>query len=396
MKFPAGAFLLLVFSIAGVAACGRAPAGASATPSAAAASSTPQSAGVSGLASSLVWDGVDQKMLLTRVVQWGVQPPRLITSPGWALGPGGWTQLTAPAALPELAGNIAFLAYDSDRNRELMFVLPPIPGGPKFDPSRQGVWTWDGRSWTQARPGGGPAWGSGYASVVYSPDLHATVFLQPNATPQSQGLVTWLFDDTGWHSILTPHWPDVYGGLLSYDPIHHAVVTLDQRLWVTWRFDGKDWSSVGLTGDVTPMISERMGRQSPAVGFDPRRADWVVFGGNDAAVDHADTWIGDGTSWKQVAPATSPSGRTSSMAWDPATAQMILFGGESMTPSYARVDLADTWAWDGSTWIQLAGPYYPPAPSPTPETSPASPGRTDPPPSPTPATSPASAGRLVS
>ncbi len=55
----------------------------------------------------------------------------------------------------------------------------------------------------------------------------------------------------------------------------------------------------------------------------------MLFGGDDPSGNYlGDTWTWDGTTWTELAPATSPSARAdASMAYDPATAQLVLFGG---------------------------------------------------------------------
>ena len=98
------------------------------------------------------------------------------------------------------------------------------------------------------------------------------------------------------------------------------------------------------------------GRQGPAVALDKVRDQWVVFGGYQATY-RQDTWIGDGGSWLQATPATSPSARSSNpglayMTWDPGNAQTVLFGGgQASNQKY----LGDTWAWNGTNWVKLAG-----------------------------------------
>lgn len=47
------------------------------------------------------------------------------------------------------------------------------------------------------------------------------------------------------------------------------------------------------------------------------------------------------------------------MASDPATGNVILFGGE--TTGYPATVLQDTWAWDGSDWVEESPAAHPPA-----------------------------------
>ncbi len=87
----------------------------------------------------------------------------------------------------------------------------------------------------------------------------------------------------------------------------------------------------------------------------------ILFGGED----RADTWAYDldANTWKDMTPAKTPPGRTSSaMAYDPRSARMILFGGVA-GPFRQERPFGDTWSYDHrtNTWVELAPPGAPPA-----------------------------------
>lgn len=66
--------------------------------------------------------------------------------------------------------------------------------------------------------------------------------------------------------------------------------------------------------------------------------------GNTTEVTHGWTI----TMWRQVTPATSPSGRLASAAtFDAGRGEVLQFGGSPAAATYS----SETWAWDGSTWI---------------------------------------------
>ncbi|MCR9248345.1 MAG: hypothetical protein NXI31_25230 [bacterium] len=82
--------------------------------------------------------------------------------------------------------------------------------------------------------------------------------------------------------------------------------------------------------------------------YDPVRGAAVLFGGNDG-IKRADTWEWNGVSWLQIA-TPGPSGRAyHSMAFDTARNRVLLFGGAT-----ASGLVGDTWEWDGATWTQVA------------------------------------------
>jgi hypothetical protein len=75
----------------------------------------------------------------------------------------------------------------------------------------------------------------------------------------------------------------------------------------------------------------------------------VVFGGIDS---YATTWLWDGGRWSLAHPQVSPPGRyRASGAYDPTTRRVMVFGGRLASGQ----GLDDTWAWDGTTWVEIKG-----------------------------------------
>ena len=90
------------------------------------------------------------------------------------------------------------------------------------------------------------------------------------------------------------------------------------------------------------------------MAYDSATGNVVLFGGygKTGYINNvgylADTWAWNGTTWTQQSPVTSPPPRESaSMAYDTVTGNLVLFGGLS-----AGGSLADTWVWNGTTWTQ--------------------------------------------
>jgi hypothetical protein len=101
-------------------------------------------------------------------------------------------------------------------------------------------------------------------------------------------------------------------------------------------------------------------RFSPGMVYDGARDEVILFGG--ATVESgfmnyfSDTWTWNGSLWKQVHPAHSPSPRAwPEMTYDEARRQVVLFGGQA--PDVPR--LTDTWIWDGSDWTQARPAFTP-------------------------------------
>ncbi len=96
------------------------------------------------------------------------------------------------------------------------------------------------------------------------------------------------------------------------------------------------------------------------MAYDGATGTVVVFGGCCAGSGQlADTWTWDGTTWMQQHPAASPPARYhAAMAYAGATGTVVLFGG-----AYEQIGavelLGDTWTWDGTTWTQQAPAVHP-------------------------------------
>src|SRR5262249_48459276 len=101
-------------------------------------------------------------------------------------------------------------------------------------------------------------------------------------------------------------------------------------------------------------------RSGAAIAWDLVHANTVLFGGSTDGFDsHADTWTFDGASWTQQSPAVSPPARWNhALAHDFVRGRTVLFGGFSVLGGGW---FADTWEWDGSTWVQVVTPTSPQA-----------------------------------
>ena len=71
-----------------------------------------------------------------------------------------------------------------------------------------------------------------------------------------------------------------------------------------------------------------------------------------------DTWIWNGTTWRDAAPTHHPSGRGgATIAFDGTTGDLLLFGGKE----WAGPTFDETWAWNGTDWRRLEPSSRPPA-----------------------------------
>ena len=112
----------------------------------------------------------------------------------------------------------------------------------------------------------------------------------------------------------------------------------------TWEWDGLVWK------DVTPDVGNPPVRMQHAMAYDSARGVVVLFGGRDLE-SFADTWEWDGTTWREVTPPSGnpPARYRHAMVYDSSRRSILMFGGSPNNNS----TLADTWAWDGSTWTNV-------------------------------------------
>ena len=115
-----------------------------------------------------------------------------------------------------------------------------------------------------------------------------------------------------------------------------------------WRREGDQWELVPVSGERPE------GRNFAGVAHDPRSGRLVLYGGLTADGASDETWLWDGTRWSQPdqeeGQGAGPGPRSSpAMAVDEASGFTLLYGGDDGSDQYA-----DTWAFDGSTWEQVA------------------------------------------
>jgi hypothetical protein len=116
----------------------------------------------------------------------------------------------------------------------------------------------------------------------------------------------------------------------------------------TWMWNGTVWTR------LHPVSAPPCDRFSAASAYDDFTGQVVLFGGQgppqgppQVGWNKADTWSWDGTSWILRSPATTPPERSwAAMAYLPTVKRLVMFGGMN--------DLGDTWLWDGHDWTEAA------------------------------------------
>ncbi len=252
-----------------------------------------------------------------------------------------WVQSSASGPAARAAASIA---YDSVRHDTVLF------GGADGVNYLGDTWKFDGSSWTQLQVPGPSA--RYLAPMVFDSARGVAVLYGGVSLQGGVQSDTWEWNGSAWNQRLTAHAPPTrLWTAMTYDAIRHVTVLFggasDTSYYGdTWEYDGNDWTQV-VTSHSPPA------RRGHALAFDAARGRLVLFGGQDAGgIDLNDTWEFDGTDWQQISTATSPTPRLwHSMTYDPNFGGVVMFGGA--IGNNINAPTADTWLYDGSTWVQL-------------------------------------------
>ncbi len=286
----------------------------------------------------------------------------------------------------------ATMAYDAARQRLVLF------GGYDWQNRRlSDTWEWDGTTWTPLGLGAFPP-GLEQASMVYDAARGRMVLFggQGNSSVANQtwelpsewpannpprvdagtALVSLLgteallrgnaFDEDG--DPLVSSWRRTGGS--GPAPTLSGDRTLSARFVVpaTGTYDLELSVSDGRARPVTSTVTVHgvKSRPSPlrwsrpldpgnpgarygaAMTHVPQLGYSLLFGGYRGG-RQADTWVRDGSGWRQLSPPVAPSPRMSSaMVCDVRRQRVVLFGGD------ASGRAGDTWEWDGRNWLEIA------------------------------------------
>jgi len=262
-----------------------------------------------------------------------------------------WTQ-KFPATSP--SGRYAHrMAYDAARRQVVLFG----GGDPNSNTIFNDTWVWDGVTWTQKFPATSPPATNSHAMAYDAARQQVVLF-----GGSFSGIIsadTWVWDGVDWTQkfpVTSPS-PRLHADM-AYDVAHQQVVLFGggpgspTGFADTWVWDGTDWTQ------KFPATSPPA-RALHQMAYDTVRGEIVLFAGTtDSTTFFNDTWIWNGTTWTQKFPATSPPGRAAHrMAYDAARQQVVLFGGAN---NPITLILDDTWVWDGTTWKQQVPATNPP------------------------------------
>ena len=143
--------------------------------------------------------------------------------------------------------------------------------------------------------------------------------------------------------------------------VYGGIGTLPRAFDDVWELSPEGWQEVGpgsRSGGL-PSNEGPGGRFNAAAAHHAGTGTTVIHGGGGIDETLADTWGWDGTGWVLLAgSAAGPPARTCArMVEHAATGDLVLFGGQAAD---GRL-LDDTWTWNGRAWARQEGPGPPAA-----------------------------------
>lgn len=268
----------------------------------------------------------------------------------WTKGD-GWVQ-RFPLNSPPARWN-SVMCFDAERGEIVLF------GGWGQNGELNDTWVWDGEDWLQKNPDFSPPSNGNYYghSLTYFAARKESVLIINNWG--SASLYAW--DGNNWQerTINSSPWNSsnssnvYYPHSVAYDEKNQKIVLLNDS--GTWSFDGIDWSSIPTSINPSNYLLWSWHESPRSLAYDPISEKILFFGGrNVQGYWGNETWVLDGTDWKQLTPEKSPEPRYSHtvVGMDDGvflTGGYILSGSKySINNSYPQ---GSTQIWNGSNWI---------------------------------------------
>jgi hypothetical protein len=140
---------------------------------------------------------------------------------------------------------------------------------------------------------------------------------------------------------------------MTFDPVGEAVTLFGGQAELGGSDETWEWNGGGI-GNAWMQLQAfgPSARSSHAMAYDEARGVTVLYGGERGSSVLADTWEWDGLSWIQMpvtGPGTPGSRAGHAMSYDSARGVVVLFGGLG-----DQGMMGDTWEWDGAEWTLRA------------------------------------------
>lgn len=273
----------------------------------------------------------------------------------WQVDGTSWSEVAVASAPPARFDHA--LAYDSARQRVVLFGGEARATGSAAANYLDDTWEWDGTSWVRLEPAVSPPPRSRHA-LAYDP-RRGRVVLVGGIGPDGLALYdTWEWDGTAWsqpNPWNTP--PSRAGHGLAFDPLTSRMVMFggDNNGFVPtyygdlWEWDGARWIE----------RSTRLGPGSGALAYDAARERVVLHGGGDPSAGEEigdETWEWDGDGWRLAGILEPSQAPLSLVAFDEQSGRVIMLRHMGEASTY------ETWGWDGTAWSRASadGPQFEP------------------------------------
>lgn len=242
----------------------------------------------------------------------------------------------------------ATMAFDGQQRQLVMFG-----GGNDVASRLRDTWSWDGANW-QLLDEQGPV--NAGATMVYDDSSRQLLLItQPAASVGDAGIGTWLWDGSTWHDLQPSTSPPAgFWSGVAYDADTAAVIALTARVSLSnpveemWTWDGMTWTQQ-QPAHMPPVSS------GVALVYDAERRQLIREGSGGLSFAQGispDTWAWNGSDWIQLQPAHHPAHLLDpALAFDPSIKRVVLFGG-SDGARYCGSS-AERWDWDGQDWRNM-------------------------------------------
>jgi hypothetical protein len=249
------------------------------------------------------------------------------------------------------------IAYDTNHNKAILFG-GTIESSKGIYTQVNDTWEWDGSDWAQLNPSQSPpARNSG--TMVYDPKRDITILFGGwDSFKKSLG-DTWAWDGKNWEKVgvsddLYYYPPHRSCQNMFYDTIREEIIMYggcnENQVFFNdaWGWNGKQWEYIDIL--ESPLASG-----APII-YDPKTQSAIGF----LAGQPSGTWIWDRNSWsKPLLPIEPPLRANAKMANDPETGNSLMFGGQN-TVNNAVTMFNDTWIINGTTWREITSGLRPP------------------------------------
>ena len=254
-----------------------------------------------------------------------------------------WTNLTGPTDPPDRTE----VGMVSDLTGAWLF------GGldGRIRTAYNDLWRFDGTAWTQFSPTTSPPVRSRFAITWDLVRGEMVIFGGDSTYPVGGPLGdTWTWNGTAWtqHTPANAPSPRIHARM-AYDLANARAILFGGRgpSSETWAWDGAAWTLLN-PATVPPA------REQTHMATNLDTGEIVMFGGAGSAVGGilGDTWIWNGTDWRQVVTATIPGGtgiRNGAITYDSLRRRVVLYGGVAGT---APTRPGTPWEFDGVDWVQ--------------------------------------------